>query len=52
LAKGIFLDHLVRHSESYSEKWKYVQKNPVRAGFVSDCEDWPWQGELVALEAF
>jgi REP-associated tyrosine transposase len=28
--KGFF-DHLVRHSESYSEKWEYVRQNPVRA---------------------
>ena len=35
LAKGFF-DHLIRHSESYSEKWEYVRQNPVRAGLVNE----------------
>jgi putative transposase len=48
--KGFF-DHLIRHSESYSEKWHYVWQNPVRAGLVTDAEDWPYQGELVRLDA-
>ncbi len=44
-----FFDHLLRHSESYSEKWNYVRANPVRAGFV-DCPDaWPYQGEGVDI---
>jgi REP element-mobilizing transposase RayT len=30
-----FFDHLLRSSESYSEKWKYVRENPVRAGTCS-----------------
>jgi REP element-mobilizing transposase RayT len=41
-----FFDHLIRHDESHSEKWKYVRQNPVRAGFVSEPDDWPWQGEI------
>jgi REP element-mobilizing transposase RayT len=48
--KGFF-DHLIRHSESYGEKWGYVRQNPVRAGLVEDSEDWPWQGEIVRIEA-
>jgi putative transposase len=48
--KGFF-DHLVRHSESYSEKWDYVCQNPVRAGLVRNPEDWPWQGEIERIEA-
>jgi len=48
--KGFF-DHLIRHSESYAEKWEYVRQNPVRAGLVSNPERWPWQGEIVRLEA-
>ena len=48
--KGFF-DHLIRNSESYSEKWEYVFQNPIRAGLVLEAEDWPWQGELVPLEA-
>ena len=46
-----FFDHLIRHSESYAEKWEYVLQNPVRAGLVQNAEDWPWQGEVDRLEA-
>jgi REP element-mobilizing transposase RayT len=46
-----FFDHLIRHSESYSEKWEYVRQNPVRAGLVNDADAWPWQGEIARLEA-
>jgi putative transposase len=48
--KGFF-DHVIRHSESYSEKWEYVRQNPVRAGLVNDPNEWPWQGEIASLEA-
>ncbi len=34
-----FFDHLLRSSESYSEKWKYVRENPVRAGLVPSPQD-------------
>jgi REP element-mobilizing transposase RayT len=46
-----FFDHLIRHSESYSQKWEYVRQNPVRAGLVASADAWPWQGEIVRLEA-
>ena len=45
-----FFDHLLRSSESYSEKWNYVRENPVRAGLVASTEDWPYLGEIFALE--
>ena len=48
--KGFF-DHLIRHSESYAEKWKYVRQNPARAGLVTKADEWPWQGEIARLEA-
>jgi hypothetical protein len=48
--KGFF-GHLIRHSESYSEKWEYVLQNPVRAGLVNDPDEWPWHGEITRLEA-
>jgi REP element-mobilizing transposase RayT len=44
-----FFDHVLRSSESYSEKWNYVRNNPVRHGFVTDADDWPWQGEIAEL---
>jgi putative transposase len=43
-------DHILRGSESYAEKWGYVNENPVRAGLVARASDWPWQGELHRLE--
>ena len=45
-----FFDHLLRSSESYSEKWNYVRENPVQARFVATAEDWPYMGEIFALE--
>jgi len=44
-----FFDHLIRSSESYSEKWNYVRDNPVRAKLVDCADDWPWQGEIVCI---
>lgn len=44
-----FFDHLIRHRESYSEKWEYVRQNPVRAGLVTDADAWPFQGEITHL---
>jgi len=38
--------HRLRHGESYSEKWMYVQMNPVRAGLVDKPEDWAYQGRV------
>jgi REP element-mobilizing transposase RayT len=37
-----FFDHVLRSSESYSEKWNYVRDSPVRAGLVSAADDWPY----------
>lgn len=45
-----FFDRLLRHSESYFEKWNYVRENPVRADLVKCSEDWPWQGEVIRIE--
>jgi REP element-mobilizing transposase RayT len=44
-----FFDHVLRSTESYSQKWDYVRENPVRAGFVDDADHWPWQGEIDEL---
>ena len=45
-----FYDHVLRNSESYSQKWDYVRFNPVRAGLVENPEDWPWQGECIGIQ--
>jgi len=46
--KGFF-DHVLRSTESYSEKWFYMVENSVRAGLVTDWAQWPFQGEIQAL---
>jgi len=38
-----FFDHRIRQSESLNEKWNYIVMNPVRAGFVSQPEHWPYR---------
>ncbi len=48
--KGFF-DHVMRSKESYSEKWLYVAENPVRKHLAARPEDWPYQGEIFALQA-
>lgn len=42
--KGTF-DHVLRSSESYTQKWHYVRDNPVRADLATDWESWPYQGQ-------
>jgi putative transposase len=44
-----FFDHVLRNRESYSLKWEYVRKNPVRAGLCKTADDWPYQGEIMSL---
>jgi REP element-mobilizing transposase RayT len=44
-----FFGHVLRSSESYSQKWDYVRENPVRAGLVAQADEWPWQGEIESL---
>jgi len=44
------LSHILRSGDSYSEKWKYVRENPVRAGLVKAWSDWPFVGEILDLE--
>jgi REP element-mobilizing transposase RayT len=41
-----FFDHVLRSSESESEKWDYVRRNPERAGLVKNADDWPFAGEI------
>ena len=43
-------DTRLRRGESYASKWDYVRHNPVRHGFVAMPEEWPYQGEVFALE--
>lgn len=43
-------DSRLRRSESYSQKWEYVRRNPVRKNLATDVNDWPYQGELNKLQ--
>ena len=45
-----FFDHLMRSSESYTEKWNYVRQNPVRAGLVNNPDHWEFQGEITVID--
>ena len=44
-----FWDTQLRRGDNYSDKWKYVCRNPVRAGLCAMPEDWPYQGEMNIL---
>jgi putative transposase len=41
--------HRLRDGESYSEKWLYVQENPVRKNLCKRIEDWPFKGKIFDL---
>ncbi|MGH7991595.1 MAG: transposase [Limisphaerales bacterium] len=41
--------HRLRDSENYSEKWIYVQENPVRKNLVKRIEDWSFKGRIFDL---
>jgi putative transposase len=40
--EGCF-DRLLRSDESLSAKWEYIRQNPVRAGLVTNPDEWPYQ---------
>ena len=44
-----YFDHYLRSGESYSQKWEYVENNPVRAGLVTNPEEWPFKGCIFRL---
>jgi putative transposase len=45
-----FFDHVLRSDESYAQKWNYVRENPVRAGLVTNIDDWLYSGEVVLID--
>ncbi len=45
-----FFDHLLRSDESYAQKWNYVRENPVRAGLVTNADEWRYSGEIVVID--
>ena len=42
-------DTRMRSEDSMEQKWQYIRQNPVRAGLVSNPDDWPFQGTLFEL---
>ena len=46
----VFFDHILRSHESYSAKWDYVRRNPIRARLVKEWSEWPFVGEMFDLE--
>jgi len=47
--RGLF-DHVLRSDESYTQKWNYVRNNPVRAGLVTNADDWAYSGKIVFID--
>ena len=47
--QGDYFDRYLRNADQYSEKWSYVEANPVRKGLVSKPEDWPYRGRIHEL---
>jgi putative transposase len=41
--------HRLREGQHYSEKWIYVQENPLRKQLVQRIEDWPFKGRVFDL---
>ena len=41
--------HRLRNGESHSQKWIYIQENPVRKGLVGKIEEWPFKGKIFDL---
>jgi REP element-mobilizing transposase RayT len=35
-------DRIIRSEEDFLEKWRYIVQNPVKAGIVSDGQDYPF----------
>ena len=45
-----YFDRYLRSSESYSEKWMYIEQNPVRKGLVDHPDKWPFKGKIFTLQ--
>ena len=37
-----YYDHNVRSHESFTDKLRYIHRNPVKRGLVENPEDWKW----------
>ncbi len=45
--KGVH--HRLRNEQEFTDKWRYVNENPVRKGLVKTSEEWPFQGTVHPL---
>ena len=41
-----FFDHLIRSEKSLTEKWDYVELNPVLAGLCEEPDNYPYLGKV------
>ena len=39
-----FFDRLLRSNENLTDKWRYTELNPVRAGLCSEPDEFPYIG--------
>jgi putative transposase len=44
-----YFDHRLRNDESLVGKAEYIRQNPVRAGLISNADDWPYVLDRDAL---
>ena len=57
LWQGCFFDRALRTVKEYNESLEYIHLNPVRAGLVSQADEWKWSsardytGSVAASEA-
>ncbi len=47
-----YYDRFIRNDEHFANALAYIRMNPVKAGLVSKCEDWPWTWEMPNKEIF
>ncbi len=38
-----FFDHRIRTAEEFTEKYQYIEQNPVAKGLCTHAADWPWK---------
>jgi len=41
--------HRLRNGENHSDKWIYMQENPLRKGLVANLDDWRFKGRVFDL---
>ena len=46
-----YFDHRIRNAAEFSEKYAYIERNPVALGLCGKVEDWPWRSQAWSPEA-